>query len=206
MSAKIEKRAGTQPLKVNGQTIGGYAAVFNSPADIGGHWIEVIAPGAFAETLRSGGDVLALYSHELERLLGRRSSGTLRVVEDAKGLAVEIDLPDTSDGRDVAVLVERGDLKGMSFGFVVTHDEWDETQEPPRRTIHAVDLREVTVTATPAYEDTELGMRSLQRAREDSPRDRDQAQRNAKLAQARIAERKAKMDQTFRGIRPASRD
>jgi phage head maturation protease len=36
-------------------------------------WTEVVEPGAFTETLRSGRDVLALYSHELERLLGRRA-------------------------------------------------------------------------------------------------------------------------------------
>ena len=165
MTPTMEKRAAAQPLSAKGSTLSGYAAVFNSPADIGGMWVAVIAPGAFTESLRSDADVLALYSHEVERLLGRRSSGTLRLVEDAKGLAIEIDLPDTSDGRDVGVLVERGDLKGMSFGFCVTHDEWDETVTPARRTIHAVDLCEVTVTAMPAYDDTELGLRSRDAAR-----------------------------------------
>lgn len=164
-----EIRASAQPVAVEGEgskTIVGYAAVFNSPTDICGIWTEVIEPGAFTDTLRSNSrDVLALYSHELERLLGRQSAGTLRLKEDDKGLAVEIDLPDTSDGRDVAVLVERGDLKGMSFGFCVTKQEWDETVTPAKRTIMAVDLYEVTVTADPAFEDTEVGMRSLEEAR-----------------------------------------
>lgn len=164
---QIEKRAATQPMAIKGQTVEGYAAVFNSAADICGMWKEVIAPGAFTDTLRSGQDVLALYSHEVERLLGRASSGTLRLREDEKGLAVEIDLPDTTDGRDVGVLVGRGDLRGMSFGFCVTHDEWDETVNPPLRTIHAVDLREVTITACPAYDDTEIGMRSLDRSKRE---------------------------------------
>lgn len=149
----------------DGKTVAGYAAVFNSPTSICGLWDEVIEPGAFTDTLRSGQDVLALYSHEIERLLGRQSAGTLRLSQDDKGLAVEIDLPDTSDGRDVGVLVQRGDLKGMSFGFCVTKQEWDETVTPPRRTIMAVDLYEVTITADPAYEDTEIGMRSLEEAR-----------------------------------------
>lgn len=200
MTVKLEKRAGTQPLEVKGKTVAGYAAVFNSPADICGMWEEVIAPGAFAESLRSGQDVLALYSHVIERLLGRRSSGTLRLTEDARGLAIEIDLPDTSDGRDVGVLVERGDLKGMSFGFCVTKQEWDETVDPPRRTIHSVDLREVTITADPAYQDTEIGLCERDKAKAE----REQAERNARAASTRIAERKAKMDQTFRGIRPAN--
>jgi HK97 family phage prohead protease len=211
MTLKIEKRAASEPMAVQGQTIVGYAAVFNSPADIGGMWEEVIAPGAFTDTLRDAlNDPLALYSHEVERLLGRRSSGTLRLKEDQRGLAVEIDLPDTNDGRDVGVLVKRGDLKGMSFGFCVTHDEWDETRTPPRRTIHAVDLREVTICAVPAYDDTECGLRSLAEARAKhggSSGDADarqQAERNAAEARRRIALRKAEQDQKFRGIRPAN--
>src|SRR3546814_1026934 len=86
--------------------------------------------------------------------------GTLRLKEDDKGLAVEIDLPDTSDGRDVATLIQRGDVSGMSFGFRVTHDEWDETVDPPVRTVHAVELREVSVVSEPAYEGTSIALRS----------------------------------------------
>lgn len=198
MMKNIEKRAAAQPVAVEGMTVAGYAAVFNSPADIGDMWQEVIAPGAFAETLRdANNDVLALYSHEIERLLGRRSSGTLRLNEDTKGLAIEIDLPDTSDGRDVATLIKRGDLKGMSFGFCVTHDEWDETVTPPKRTIHAVDLREVTITASPAYEDTECGMRSLEQAK----REREQRRQvEAKKSRDLYAARKAEQEQKFRRI------
>ena len=166
---KIEIRS-TAITATDKTKVGGYAAVFNSPTDIGGIWVETIEPGAFTDTLSSGNDVLALYSHELERLLGRQSSGTLRLVQDNTGLAVEIDLPDTSDGRDVATLIERGDLKGMSFGFIVTKETWDDTQTPPSRTIHAVDLREVTITADPAYTDTSIGLRSLEEAKKSHAR------------------------------------
>lgn len=197
MTEKIEKRAASQPVAVEGMTVAGYAAVFNSPADIGDMWQEVVAPGAFAETLRSDSDVLALYSHEIERLLGRQSSGTLRLSEDERGLSVEIDLPDTSDGRDVATLIKRGDLKGMSFGFCVTHDEWDETTTPPKRTIHAVDLREVTITASPAYEDTECGMRSLEKVKAE----REKREKEAEKKADNYFKRKAETDQRVRGIR-----
>jgi HK97 family phage prohead protease len=190
-----EIRASAQPVESqnDGKTIAGYAAVFNSPTDICGLWLEVVEPGAFTETLSNGRDVLALYSHELERLLGRQSAGTLRLIQDDKGLAVEIDLPDTSDGRDVGVLVQRGDLKGMSFGFCVTKQEWDETVTPPKRTIMAVDLYEVTVTADPAYEDTEIGMRSLEEARSA------RRSKNFAAAAKRVA-RKATVDLRARGL------
>ena len=192
----VEKRAATQPVAVDGMTVAGYAAVFNSPADIGGMWQEVIAPGAFTETLRSDNDVLALYSHEIERLLGRQSSGTLRLSQDERGLSVEIDLPDTTDGRDVATLIKRGDLKGMSFGFCVTHDEWDETVTPPKRTVHAVELREVTITASPAYEDTECGMRSREQARKEREQREERKQHN----QEGYLRRKAEQEHRFRNI------
>lgn len=192
-----EIRANSQPLTVSGEgtirTVGGYAAVFNSPANIGGMWTEIISPGAFRDALAGANDVLALYSHEMDRLLGRRSSGTLRLSEDDKGLAVEIDLPDTSDGRDVTTLIDRGDLKGMSFGFCVTKQEWDETVSPPTRTIMAVDLYEVTVTADPAYVDTEIGLRSLTQAR------KDRRTQNYNAAARRVA-RKISVDLRERGL------
>jgi uncharacterized protein len=146
------------------RTLTGYAAVFNSGADIGGSFREVIAPGAFTETLANS-DVRALVDHDSGRLIGRKSNGTLRLEQDARGLRVEIDLPDTTDGRDLAELVGRGDLDGMSFGFIVRHDEWDETSTPPTRTIHAVELREVSAVTFPAYDDTSLALRSLNEAR-----------------------------------------
>jgi len=148
-----------------GRTIGGYAAVFNSEADIGGYFREVIAPGAFADALSQ--DVRALVDHDSGRVIGRTKAGTLRLKQDDTGLAVEIDLPDTTDGRDLGTLIERGDVSGMSFGFIVTKQRWDETQDPPLRTIEAVDLREVSVVAFPAYDDTSIALRSLDEARKE---------------------------------------
>ena len=180
-------------------TVAGYAAVFNSETDIGGMWREVIAPGAFADTLAND-DVLAYAAHDSARILGRTSSGTLRLREDARGLSAEIDLPDTTDGRDVGELVRRGDLKGMSFGFIVRKETWDETVDPPLRTIQSASLIEVSAVGRPAYGDTSLGLRSLEQARGE--RDRAQSERNAAEAERRITERKAKMENSFRGIRP----
>jgi HK97 family phage prohead protease len=177
-----------------GKTIKGYAAVFNDVADIGGSFREIIAPGAFKDTL--GGDIRALVDHDTGRVIGRSKSGTLRLSEDDHGLAVEIDLPDTGDGRDLAHLLERGDISGMSFGFRVTHDEWDETKEIPTRTIRAVELFEVSAVAFPAYEGTALALRSRDAAKEETRR----AEHNAAAAKARIAARRAKMEQQIRGI------
>lgn len=160
---EIEKRSVMQAPEIRAsetgvKTVRGYAAIFNSETDIGGYFREVIAPGAFADSI--GGDVRALVDHDSGRVIGRTKAGSLRLVEDERGLAVEIDLPDTSDGRDLAALVERGDIDGMSFGFAVRKEEWDETVEPPLRTIRSVELFEVSAVTWPAYPDTSLAMRS----------------------------------------------
>ncbi|NVD41286.1 HK97 family phage prohead protease [Ensifer sp. HO-A22] len=169
--SKIEKRGGTLGVETRAadekRTLVGYAAVFDSPTDISGWWTERIAPGAFAAAI--GGDVRALVDHDMGRVIGRTKSGTLRLAEDSKGLAVEIDIPNTTDGNDLWELVERGDLSGMSFGFSVTKQSWDETVDPPLRTIEAVDLFEVSAVAWPAYDDTEIGKRALAEWRSANP-------------------------------------
>lgn len=182
----IEKRA------EGGKKVAGYAAVFNSETDIGGYFREKIAPGAFSDSLKA--DVRALLDHDHGRVIGRTAAGTLRLSEDEHGLSVEIDLPDTSDGRDAAVLIERGDLDGMSFGFVVTKQSWDETGDTPLRTIEKVELHEVSIVAFPAYGDTSIAMRSLDDAR------KDRSLHNYTAASRRIAARKARQEQRIRNI------
>jgi HK97 family phage prohead protease len=168
---KTERRSLVRPVerRADGDgkvTVGGYAAVFGDTADIGGYFREVIAPGAFATSVKDG-DVRAYFDHDRGRVLGRTTAKTLRLSEDGKGLAVEIDLPDTTDGRDVRALIERGDISGMSIGMIVLKQEWDETVEPATRTILEADLIEVSIVSEPAYDGTSVAMRSLDEARKE---------------------------------------
>jgi HK97 family phage prohead protease len=196
----MERRALTSPIEVRAsegsRTISGYAAVFNVAADIGGFFREQVAPGAFAKAIK-GGDVRALFDHRSGAVLGRTKSGTLRMKEDERGLAVEIDLPDTQVARDLVASMERGDIDGMSFGFNVTRQVWDETTDPPLRTIQEVELHEVSVVTFPAYEETEAALRSLNESRGE----KELKERNAQQAKARIAARRAASEQKFRGIK-----
>jgi len=193
-----ETRTLLRPIEVRAQEKGkvaaGYAALFGEETDLG-YFREIIAPGAFTTELKS--DVLALYDHDMGRVLGRSTSGTLRLSEDDTGLAVEIDLPDTSDGRDLATLMERGDIRGMSFGFQVTKETWDETVDPPLRTVQAVNLIEVSAVARPQYADTSIALRSLDTFREE------RKERNRVRSRDRISLRKAASEHRFRGIYPS---
>ena len=152
----IERRGAAIGVTASGRTLSGYAATFNDPTAIGGY-TERIAPGAFARSLASGRDVLALLDHRADVLLGRTRSGSLKLSEDAKGLRFELSLPETAAGRDVIALAERGDLGGMSFGFVATDEAWDgDTRE-----LRAVELHEVSIVQSwPAYSQTEVSLRS----------------------------------------------
>lgn len=187
LSARVERRADGDG-KV---TVAGYAAVFGEWADIGSWFSETVARGAFADSIRTA-DVRAYFDHDRGRILGRSSAGTLRLEEDAKGLKVEIDLPDTSDGRDVATLIERGDVSGMSFGFRVLREEWDETVEPAKRVILEVELREVSIVSEPAYEGTTIALRSLEAVRQE---------KRQHPAHQRIETRRAKMEQRIRRVK-----
>ncbi|WP_407122762.1 HK97 family phage prohead protease [Bradyrhizobium sp. STM 3561] len=196
---EIERRYGRLGVEARAtddkRTLVGYAAVFNSDTTIGDYFIERIAPGAFSTAI--GGDVLALVAHDYARVIGRTKSKTLRLSEDDRGLKVEIDVPNTTDGNDLWELVERGDVTGMSFGFRATKQEWDDTGEIPKRTVLEAELYEVTATAVPAYPDTTLAARSLEAARKEL----EKRAANDAAAKKRIAEKRARFEQRIRGIR-----
>ena len=149
-------------LKATGnKTLTGYAAVFNSEAVLG-DFSEVIRQGAFAKSLATGSNIRALYHHDGTALLGTTRGGTLKLREDAHGLAFELALPDTTHGRDLAILVDRGDVAGCSFGFRVRDggDRWEQRGGQLVRELLDVDLVEITLTSDPAYSDTTVAMRS----------------------------------------------
>ncbi|BCA60057.1 HK97 family phage prohead protease [Sphingomonas sp. HMP6] len=151
----IERRAMGE-VRSEGRTLRGLAIPYGVDTRINGG-TESIAVGAVTASLANR-DILALVDHDASKVLGRTRSGTLRLVEDSRGLSYEIDLPDTTAARDVLALVERGDAGGMSFGFNVPKggDEWRGTH----RTVRNLTLHEISViTSHPAYQATTIEAR-----------------------------------------------
>ncbi|WP_334185094.1 HK97 family phage prohead protease [Novosphingobium sp.] len=142
----------------------GYAAVFNSDShDLGG-FVERIAPGAFARSLKeaAAGDanVFALWAHRDDQPLGSTSSGKLVLSEDEHGLAFSLDTTRMNALQFDAL--RDGDLR-MSFGFRVREDNWRELNDGTiERTLIEVDLFEISFVISPAYPATEAAMRSLE--------------------------------------------
>ena len=142
----------------DGMSFTGYAAVFNSDSvDMG--FRETIAPGAFAKSLRSRNNVRMLLNHNPEKVLASTRGKTLRLVEDGKGLLAEADLPPTTVGNDLSILMRRGDVDSMSFGFTVPRggDSW--SSDGSRRELREVRLIEVSVVSFPAYPATSASVR-----------------------------------------------
>src|SRR5262245_58054639 len=120
----------------------GHAIVTNArSADLGG-FLEVISPEALQRALARDPDLVALVNHNADRVLGRRSAKTLRVVQDPEGLAFEIDPPEHE--RGLVESIKRGDVTGASFAFRTIKDQWDDSV-PPVRTLLDFELRELSV-------------------------------------------------------------
>jgi HK97 family phage prohead protease len=155
----------THEYKTEGNTLVGYGSVFGAeypvtePVD--GRvrsFTEVVKKGAFARSLQTPGDVLCCFNHSPFHLLGRTSSGTLKVSEDDHGLRFSVELPDTQTGHEVKTLASRGDLAGASFYFGLPADGF--TWSGNTRSLHDLRLYEVGPVVVPASRATQVQMRS----------------------------------------------
>jgi HK97 family phage prohead protease len=143
----------------NAPKIVGHAALFNSLSQDLGGFREQIAPGAFADSIKSD-DIRALWNHDPNYVLGRNKSGTLILKEDKQGLAIECTPPDATWAEDLLVSMRRGDVDQMSFGFQTIEDHWDETEGGYVRTLLKVKLFDVSPVTYPAYTETSVAVRS----------------------------------------------
>ena len=155
----------TEPLELraaatgDGMTFSGYAAKYDSPS-LPLPFTERIAPGAFTRTLKSRNNIKMFVNHSDLHVLASTRAKTLRLEDRADGLFVEADLPDVTYANDLRVLMQRGDVNTMSFGFSTVKDSWSD--DGAERTLQAVRLIEVSVvTSTAAYPSTSASVRNL---------------------------------------------
>lgn len=153
-------------LRVEGDDsplITGYAAKFNRFSEDLGGFKEKIHPKAFDEALKDS-DVRALKNHDPNLILGRTTSGTLKLNTNTVGLRFEIDPPNTSTGKDMIEEIRRKDITGCSFAFTTAEDDWkykdDGTIE--RTIVKVARLYDVGPVTYPAYPDTTVAARSLE--------------------------------------------
>lgn len=151
-------------VEAEGRLLRGTAIVYGSLSlDLGG-FKEIIAPGATARSLKSGDEIHAYFNHDMGQILGNTRAGTLILRDSRRGLVAEIEPPSWAKG--IVESVERGDIRGMSFGFRTKPEwvEWDFDQPVPVRTVHDMTVSEVSIVSRPAYKatDIEAAQRSLE--------------------------------------------
>lgn len=174
----------------NGKTITGHPAVFDSQADIGGWFGEIIERGAFDDCDMT--DVLLFVNHEQNKIplaRSRRNNGnsTMTLGVDDKGLTMEasLDTENNPSARAVYSAIQRGDMEGMSFCFNVKDEEWEnlDSEYPIRHITKIGKVFEVSAVNQPAYEDTDISARdkaALDNARKAVETARSQSLENDK--------------------------
>lgn len=164
------RSAAFQPIDVadDGSSFDGYAAVFDEVAMLEipgvGQVEEEVRRGAFRRALASGENVPMLYHHlDMHPPLATTRGGTLRLEEDAKGLRVRAEIARGYIGDAVRELVARGDIPGMSWGFIAGqgNSKVERRGAVLRRTLTGFKkILDVSPTWDPTYRGTVAEVRS----------------------------------------------
>lgn len=183
----IQHRAAENEGEYGEMIIEGYAAVFDSETLIGDEsfgFYEKIDREAFdGANLK---DVPLKYNHsDAVPILARTRNKSLELSVDEKGLFISAKLIDTQDCKDMYKRIKAGLIDKMSFAFTVKEagEEW-EKGNPPHRTIKKFDrIFDVSVVDTPAYEDTSIYARSLEKSEDflktvETEKDKNKLRRN----------------------------
>jgi|GEM_PF-1375573 len=154
---KFEEREEKPPV------VSGYWIVWDKWSEDLGGFRERFMPGSVTETIKED-DLRAVYNHNNDWILGRISSGTLRVGEDEKGAFYEADIPlEAQWAKDAVVSLKRGDVRENSFVFASRPEDekWEEKDGILHRTVLKASIREMGPQAFPAYPQTNAEVRSL---------------------------------------------
>lgn len=209
---RVERRAeGDGPQSAY---IVGHASVFDAWTTIyeGRYyvWREVVRPNAYRNALAEKQDVRALFNHDANFVLGRTTSGTLELSQDEIGLMSRTLAPDNQLVRDLVLSpIDRRDISGMSFAFsvrrtaqvVTTTDgvtvidaggerttiRYEGDRMIEERELLDLNLFDVSPVTYPAYDQTDVALRSLGERREAEFR----GKHGRRLARMRMRQRQA---------------
>lgn len=157
--------------KGQGRAISGTAIVFNKETELwrDGDTVfrEVIAPEAVPESLLRECDIILTMYHNPEKALARSKmgKGTLRWEVDGKGVHFSAEMPETPDGDTALALVGSQVIDGCSFwaylreeGCTTVRTKEDDLTVYTRTITAFEDIRDFTLTHSPAYPQTTVGV------------------------------------------------
>ena len=169
---KFYRTAIISNINVDTRTVEGYAIVFDSPSEDMGFY-ETIAPSAVTEDVINRSDVFALFNHDTNKVLARckYGKGSLTLALDDRGLKYSFTVPKTELGNELLEHLERGEIDGSSFAFIVSSEEgsevWENINGTTHRTINKIEsLVDVSPVWQPAYSATSVSARALEKLNE----------------------------------------
>lgn len=130
----------------DGGVFSGYGSVFGNVDN----YMEIVAPGAFAESLAGWKDAGKLPPVLWQHRGGEPLGPYLEMREDSHGLWVKGQLlvDDVARAKEARALMKARAVNGLSIGFVTREDSFDKVTAI--RTLKKVDLWEVSVVTFPA--------------------------------------------------------
>jgi len=156
-SANVEVRSTTK-----GRIVEGYSPKWNTLSEVLSDFRETFRPYAFTDSLKAYPDVQANYAHLQDRLIGRVSSGTLKVRQDETGLYFSVLVPKSE--TVLLELLERQDITAASFEFALADsrdEQWSIMADgTPLRAVSRAVLYAVSLVSSPAYPDSKIGLRN----------------------------------------------
>lgn len=176
--------------------VSGYAVVFEQySAPFWDEIVEIISRTAFDNTDMSDVVMVVDHSRQVGDVLARSKNGegSLEISIDDIGVKFRFAVPDTSVGRDVVALIERGDITECSFAFWVRKDSWsyDMMVEGQRYDVRRIEdvarLADLSIVVNGQYPQTSVGVdeRSLAMRARELARPKDVArQMSVSLAKA----------------------
>lgn len=141
----------------DGNTLVGYAAIFDSPSEPM-PFTEYVKRGAFSKTINDGADVRLLIDHEGVPL-ARSKSGTLVLEEDDKGLRVEAELDPNNPYAAIIIpiIFDSAKCETHLIQVATLHSRHNSGSV---RELREVQLFDVSVVTFPAYEETVAELRN----------------------------------------------
>ena len=153
--------------------ITGKAICFDSMSeDLG--FREIISKGAITQELIDSSDIYFTFNHSMDKVLARwnKGEGSLKIELKDDGVYFSTEAPNTDLGNEVLEYIRRGDANKCSFAFYMSGNDEDETWTKTEdgevlRTInHIAGLCDVSVVFNPAYDETTVSARSLEKLNE----------------------------------------
>lgn len=123
---------------------------------------EKIAPGAFKKAIENRNrEIDFLAEHDKNKVLASTRNNSLILREDPEGLYMEARITPTSYGKDYYTLISDGLVGSMSFGFRALKDNWELVEGMAIRTVHELELFEVSAVKDPAYLQSVISARGI---------------------------------------------